>query len=295
MKGLVLTVICSIGMNLSAVAESITDGSVAVAAWSQKEVVIAADSRGTIGNSYHDTECKVRAIGDKLIFAETGRSRLGMDHGWDFYTLAENQFDSLVRNGASDRLAEKLAIVWGEGVKKEFERIGIESVDGIDTGYIATGMFADFENNGELLIYISEVTFKIIPPANLVVIANPPHLDDHSQGKYYSGEVGVADIIHELEADKTPQGKKWADEYWDLVGKSRDKIVAHAIGTVKVVIDGLPKTGIGPNGVPFSKVGTPIAAARLIRGKGIDWPSKGMCCVSEKKTHPQPKKKQSKN
>src|ERR1035437_1107224 len=215
MKWLVLTVICSIWMNLNAIADAGTDGSIVVVAWSQKEVVIAADSRGTIGNSYHDTECKVRALGDNLIFAATGRSRLGMDPGWDIYALAENQFDSLVRKGTSDRLAEKLATVWGEGVKKEFERIGVESVDGIDTGYIATGMFADFEKNGELLIYISEVTFKIVPPANLVVIANPPHLDERSQGKYYSGEVGVADSTHEFEADKTRQGEKWADEYWE--------------------------------------------------------------------------------
>src|SRR5208282_4092999 len=50
------------GGNLSATTKAGTDGSIAVAYWAQDEMVIAADSRGTIGNSYHDTECKVSAL-----------------------------------------------------------------------------------------------------------------------------------------------------------------------------------------------------------------------------------------
>lgn len=77
MKLVIVLVVCSIGVNLSATTEAGTDGSIAVAYWAQDEMVIAADSRGTIGNSYHDTECKVSALGNKLIFAATGRSSLG--------------------------------------------------------------------------------------------------------------------------------------------------------------------------------------------------------------------------
>ena len=58
MKWLITLIVCSIGVNLGASTEAGTDGSIVIAYWSQEEIVFAADSRGTIGNSYHDTECK---------------------------------------------------------------------------------------------------------------------------------------------------------------------------------------------------------------------------------------------
>jgi hypothetical protein len=297
MKWFVFAVICSVGMRLSATTELGIDGSVAIAYWSQNEIVFAADSRGTVGNSYHDTECKVRAFGDKLIFTATGRSSSGFDPGWDMYTLAEAQFRALTRKSTPDRIAEKLATAWGEGVKEEFDRLGIDALGGLKNQFIATGFFADFENDGTLLIYVSEVTFNIIPPSRLIITANPPRLDplSSSQGIHQMGEEGIPEIIGELQAESTPRGKKWRDDIRSAVRQSNDPIATNAMGIVRAVIDGLPKTETDARGARFSKVGPPVAAVRLIKGKGIDWVAKGACCVpSEQKTQPQPKKPQPK-
>jgi hypothetical protein len=164
MKWLITLAVCSIGMNLSASTESGTDGTIVIANWTQKEIVFAADSRGTNGNSYHDTECKVAALGNKLIFAPTGRSRTTADRSWDVDTLAEVQFRALTKKRTPDRIAQKLAAMWGESVKKEFDSLPVEALSGIDDGHIAVGLFADFEKDGTLLIYVSDVNGVLFSP-----------------------------------------------------------------------------------------------------------------------------------
>ncbi len=296
MKLVIVLVVCSIGVNLSATTEAGTDGSIAVAYWAQDEMVIAADSRGTIGNSYHDTECKVSALGNKLIFAATGRSSLGQDPGWDTYTLAKNIFRTLDAEGTTEGLASSLATVWGEEVKEEFEEIGDSALVGINDNYITTGIFGDFESN-TLKVFMSEVTYKIGPDGHANITANVTPAEwklPGGGGNRFIGEGGMWSVLGEMQSAKTSRGEKWNKAFLESA-RADDKLVAEATTMVRIVIEGSPPTRTDKNGVKFSTVGFPIAVVRLRRNKGTDWVAKGACCVlSEQKTQPHPKKPQPK-
>jgi hypothetical protein len=272
MKSVVAVIFC-LGISLSAIAQTESSGTIVYVSWSQNEIAIAADSRQSGAHSYWDTGCKIAAFGNKLIFAMTGRSSPGVDPSWDAYAVASKQFDRITRERTADHLANRLADAWGEDVKAEFERLGDMALGGLDDNHVAIGIFADFEQDGTLLIVVSDVTYeKRLVHSKISVQTEiiPPN----SGNGYF---LGHAEVVSEINAANTPHGIEWHNELRDRVRAKADEVAEEAIGFVDLTIQNLPKTKTDIDGIPFSVVGPPIAAVRLVRGKGIDWVAKGKC------------------
>src|SRR5579863_4036214 len=87
------------------------DGTIIAATGSEKEIVIAADSRKSGTDFYTDDECKISAFGDKIIFAASGRTggRHNPSAFWDAYAIAGEQYKMLTSKGSSENLPFDLA------------------------------------------------------------------------------------------------------------------------------------------------------------------------------------------
>lgn len=255
---------------LRASAQIETHGSIAYADWSQNEIVIAADSRQMSGESYSDTGCKVATLGTKLIFAATGRGRVGT---FDIYALAPKLLPSIPHKGASKELARKMADAWGKQVKDEFQRVGDIAVEGLDPGYVSTGLFADFETDGSLLVAVAKITFDR-KQGGIEVFSHTKIVPTSPATSY---TLGHNEILNELAARATPRGIAWWNTLKSKVGASKDPVAGEAIGVVDLTITNLEKTKLDGNLVRFSEVGPPVAAVRLIRGKSTEWVTKGKC------------------
>jgi hypothetical protein len=83
------------------ICSEIDSGSVFYLDFSQDEITISADSRGTSSLGYHyDTDCKISAFGDKFAFVFAGPVR-GTD--WDAHKIARQiwETDSKVTSDAA--------------------------------------------------------------------------------------------------------------------------------------------------------------------------------------------------
>lgn len=255
-------------------------GSVAMAVWSQDEVAVAADSRVSRSQSYLDSSCKVATFDNKLVFVATGRSSPGADPSWDAYAVGSKEFKKISSKGATDHIALKLADVWGEDARVEFQRLGSKGVGGLDNDLILTGLFTDFEKDGTLLIAMSEVSFEIIQTKRIKVIAHTK-LIPTSKSDSDSVFLGHSEIVNAVNNPQAPEEMKWRTEFvptalrWS--GEHADDVMGKAAAYVELTIEHLPKTKKDAKGVPFSVVGFPVAAVRLIRGKNVDWIARGRC------------------
>lgn len=258
---------------LRATAQTETHGSISLADWSQDEIVIAADSRQVKGNTYTDTGCKVATLGNKLIFTATGRSQLGVDPTWNAYTLAPKLLPRTSRKGASKQLAVKMADAWGTQVKDEFQRFGSIALFGLNPSYVTTGLFADFETDGSLVIAVAKITYEI-KAGQLKVSSQTTVVSGDSANSYL---LGHNEILSEMAAGITPRALAWHRALKSRVEASKDQVAEEAIGAVELTILNLEKTKTDIKGVPFSEVGLPVAAVRLIRGKSAEWVAKGKC------------------
>jgi hypothetical protein len=271
MKTIIVSLLCA-GLCLCAIAQIESGGSVAYAGWSEDEIVIAADSRESGSNSYSDTSCKISAFGNKLIFAATGRYRPPHEPFWNVHAVASNNFFWITRKNTTDHLAKRLADIWGQYVKVEFQRRGTSALAGLEDNHVAVGIFADFEEDGTLLIVVSDVTYEknfIYPKISTLTSVIP--IDKQAY------VMGHRDIVDETSAAKTPNGIKWLNELHARMQTATDQIAGEAIGLVNLTIDNLPKGNIGIGGTPFSVVGPPVAAVRLMRGKEVEWIARGKC------------------
>jgi hypothetical protein len=77
--------------SLPATCSEICCGSVFYLDFSQDEITISADSRGTSSlGSHFDTDCKISAFGDKFVFVFVGAVR---SDGWDAHTVARQVWE----------------------------------------------------------------------------------------------------------------------------------------------------------------------------------------------------------
>jgi hypothetical protein len=258
---------------LSAIAQQDSSGSIGIASWSDDEITIAADSRQTTGNRYSDTSCKISAFGNKLVFVATGRSKIGIDPTWDGYAASGVQYCRLASKGTTNRLAYALATMWGEDVKKEFERYGTLAIAGLDDQHVMTGFFADFERDGTLLMVVEEVTYEILPQG--IVIKAHSTIYPTSPG--HISYLGHPAVVIEEQAGKTLQAIAWQDAIHARKRVAKDPVAEEAISLVELTIANLPKDKVDANGIPFSVVGKPVAALRLTRSNGVEWLAQGKC------------------
>src|SRR5271167_886932 len=86
---------------------------------SQNEIVVAADSRSIIDGKELDDSCKIRALGNELIFSTAGEA--GVVNKWDSFTIAENLFRRLSQEKAAEPVPIRLANAWGNEVKSKLK------------------------------------------------------------------------------------------------------------------------------------------------------------------------------
>jgi hypothetical protein len=254
-----------------------TDGSILFANWTQNEIVFAADSRRNGVHNYQDTQCKLGGFGDKIIFGATGRraNPAAPASPWDIYAAAKEQFARISHEHITNRIAERFAIAWGDDVKNKFQRFGESAVVGLEDNGIASALFADLEPDETVLIVEERVTYdKISGRFTVSASAKPEVLSIASIGSHGLGKV---EIFNELNEQKTLRSAQWGQTVSKRVKASFDHIAEVPIAVVDLTIKNLPHNHIDAKGVPFSEVGPPVAAVRLRRGAGIDWPEPGTC------------------
>jgi hypothetical protein len=264
-------------MHLNAIGQVESDGTIVVAKWTPETIVVAADSRESRRSSYSDTNCKIAAFGNKLVFSASGRrstrNRMTKAVLWDSFAVARQQYIRLTRKGTPDQLAMALASGWGEAVKKELEKIGGMAIDGLEDYIISNGIFADFDKDGTLSIAVEQVTYEIVD-GKINIILSTDRVDSTKWSSYF---LGHGEIVKEVTAGQTLRAIQWQNETNKLLEAADDKTSAFAIKMVELTIDNFPKTKKDDRGIPFSIMGRPIAVVQLTRGKGVTWIKPGKC------------------
>jgi hypothetical protein len=273
---------------LDAVGQMGADGTIIVINSSQKEIVFAADSRTAFSDSYSDKKCKIRAFGNKILFAASGRNgqqnKITHAHLWDADAFARNAFVAAVKKGAAEHVPEQLASSWGTAMKKQLEQdiaadrsLALANTE--KDGTIALGAFADFEKDGSFLIVVEKLAYSISVDGSITVNAFVDHRATSPEGPYY---IGKGEIIREFDA-KTPRSKEWKRDIEMGMGFSPDPTVFMAKALVRLTIDNYPATRVDAAGKPFSIVGGKIAIAKLTPN-GFDWVDSGNCSQAPSKT-----------
>jgi hypothetical protein len=267
-------------LRLNAIGQMESNGTIVIITASEKELVIAADSRRNSPYSYVDDDCKISAFGNKVIFAASGRAGPRNDptsQFWDAHAIARQQFQRLFASkSTSDTLALELAKAWGMEIKKEIEkrlRRKLKVLAGIDDYAIMTGFFAGVRKDGSVMGVMQAVTYEDMKNGGTQINLPSPRSVASTD---YPAWLGRSEIIRELYAGRTPRSQQWGRKIIEIVRASPDRLAARAIEEVRVTIENLPPEKTDYNGVPFSVVGFPISAIRLT-SEGAEWVEKGNC------------------
>ncbi|MGA8442420.1 MAG: hypothetical protein WB762_14210 [Candidatus Sulfotelmatobacter sp.] len=266
---------------LSAIGQIETSGTVIAIDATQKELVIAADSRrGKTRHSYGDDVCKIATFDNRIIFAASGNTGPSMDPKirlWDAYAIAQQQYRKLaVPKCASDTFIIRLAQAWGVAIKQQMEeglRWHPEAIWEINDNYIISAIFAGVKANGDI-IAVSE-SLSAGPKRNGViqVVLDPVQVLKQSD---YLWVLGVREIIGELTVGKTIRAQQWRRSINAAIKSGGDPLATLATQYVRITIDNLRKTRTDFKGTSFSEVGDPISVLRLTQN-GAEWIQYGNC------------------
>lgn len=164
----VFLLLCCLSEN--AIAQIEADGTIIVINSSQNEIVFAADSRTAFSSSYSDQECKIRAFGNEVLFATSGRggqrNKITHAYVWNANTFAKNAFLAVVKEGPPQHIADQLAGSWGIAMKKQLAQdiaadrsLALANTE--NDGTIALGAFADLEKDGTLLMSLKNLPIPL--------------------------------------------------------------------------------------------------------------------------------------
>lgn len=235
---------------------------------SQKEIVVAADSRAIVGGAIDDNSCKISALGDNLIFAaagETGVTHKSRGLSWDSRTTARDLFLRLSRQRADEPMPIRLAIAWGNEVKTKLKieathnkAISKGKTPGMD---LTSGVFAGFYENAPLIV-VGGITYEV----NSGGVFDPQFSIRSIYRTPQTVILGDTAIAAKLGAPATSRSQRWIRS----LPFSPDPIARFAIGAVNFAIQYSP-TRIGGNGRYVSDIAGPVDAVRLVRFAGPEW------------------------
>lgn len=251
----------------------LVSGTILYAQWSRDEIVLGADSRDVLGDSYADTGCKIAALDGKVIFAAAGRIARTGRHGWDGVTIANREFLRLTSTNSPDPLTRRLAEAWGKAVQSELENAGAAAFAGLDDRHMAAGIFAMFDNTGSLSIAVASLRYETSGDGYPKVIASVQSIPV-KPGAYI---LGHREILDECAQRRTKRAIQWAGEIEQAARSGGDPLVTGTRKVIELTIDNLPRTKIDASGVRFSVVGPPIALILLRRGQRAEWMEPGQC------------------
>lgn len=280
MKWSAIAVCAFLVFRLNAIGQVKPDGSIVVITASEKELVIAADSRRYDPNFYADDTCKISRLSNKIVFTVAGRAGPKVKPGsrfWNAITIARQQFQRLSAKGVSDTLPLELAEAWGVAVKEEIEKSmdrGVNVISGLTDNGILSAIFAGVKRDGSIIAVSEPITYEPINRAGAIrIVMGQPHI---LQPADFPWVLGKWDIVKELVQRKTFRSYAWNQKIEVAVNASQDPIATRAIEEVRLTIENLEPTMIDSKGVRFSGVGFPISALRL-SSKGMEWIRKGNC------------------
>lgn len=263
-----------VGPNAFAQSET---GTVIIIGYSQKKVVIAADSRRISQNGlYHDDGCKIAALEDKIVFAAFGRATSVASDGtfeWDATrearaVLATTQHLQTDRGGGFlDRVAEN----WGRLIGPEISRYTGESEvsDVADGQFLTSGIFAGIDESGALHISLEGISIRKRLGTASQIIVNPPRsviLTKAIQFRPFS----EGDIFDEFMSAKNKRAKQWVRQLTKEAKRTRDADALKAIRLVDLTVRYGAETARAGN-ARVRLVGGKTDAAELVPGGSVQW------------------------
>ena len=284
MRVITLCAILFSGFVLNAAART-EFGTIVVLNSSQNEVVVAADSRSTVGARHFDDRCKITALGNSLLFAASGYTGEGtfdavsgrpLHLRWDTHRIAREEFLRLARERETRAVPLELARAWGGRVTQRVEsdlasdrNSVLASLDG---DVVTSAVFAGFDE-GALLTVTAQITYVLTRRPQLrfqVINVN------RSPRAVFLGEDAVAE---EFVADQTKRAKAWNAEAKTEATSAKDQVAFYSkrFAQLSVRYD----RGKTLNGRIVHDLGGPIDVVRLRRGGGIDWIERKPNCPAD--------------
>lgn len=246
-------------------------GTVVVFGYSKEKVIVAADSRVTFGLEGHDdTQCKVAALGNKVIFATGGVA--GLPDGWTPAAEARRAFEA-VAPGAWD--TGPIANRWAAGAVKRLKAEAAirpeQLIKHTENNILLIGVFAAAQQDDKISVNVRMLTYSqeggsIYIGFDSVVFG--PNVEMDIQG------FGRTEIVDEFVHPVTPRAKReaeqWARESMRFSPDRRDQL--RIIRLVDLTLAYHPRS---------ETMHGPIDAVELRRGGQITWIQRKANCAAE--------------
>lgn len=174
----------------------IVRGTVAVVYYTSGKLIIAADSRAQLDGGdatvHEDNECKVAALGDKIVFVAAGFT--GYDRNgpadklatWRASGEAHEAFSDVLtqlQNKANKSLVALIAARWGERVRShiaDLYAIRPKAItDSLFEGLLTTALFSGADADGHLTVLIVQLRLgtggiEVVGPKEVAANGCPP-------------------------------------------------------------------------------------------------------------------------
>jgi hypothetical protein len=277
MAKIALIVIALLGLNSKAAAQ-LTQGSVAVGYFSDKKLIIAADSRAIDikGGTPDDTKCKIAVLGGKVIFVSTGGAGYSTIEqsdpvqGWNNIDEARRAYEMIV--GKSENASghtRAVANQWAELMVTHFVGLNLfhpdraASIAYVTHGVPTIALFGGRDLSGNLELI--SITITLVPnriPA--VAFGSPPVACTLCV-------IGEADVP--IEFIHVTSGRAKLDaKHWRAFNDSStsDYDIRHTMHFVELT-----------EKYHASNVGGPIDAVQLTREGNLRWLSRKKNCQAD--------------
>lgn len=248
-------------------------GSIVVFAYSQSEIVVAADSRISGANGYHrDDYCKILALDDRLVFTGAGVASHTTPSGqvvWDAFKEASKAFHEAREKRGGANLPKASATGWGTrmvgGINEALKIDQSSATESMEDNRFVTGEFMGFESSSAAIYQVELMFDPGTRQAKQTLTAVP------MRPTLRFGMLGRSEIAREVLADKSDFGKaawqKWIKSESRIPAEDRD--VRLVMYLAQRTVTHSPKEG---------DVGGSIDALKMTR-KGIRWIKRKPGCV----------------
>lgn len=229
-------------------------GTIVVTYFSDDQIAMAADSRGSFNNYFlppNDKQCKLAALGEQIIFASVGTTgwettpRDVFTHRFENTEEAVKAFRFSVKDGERDIL-NRTARAWKEHLASEWKWLAIFNPADVfeaakrGNGKIAQGLFAGRTEDGKLALIEVNIALDM---RRWMLFAS----DGYRGCPRHICATGQPDIAIEYRDELTPRARtenqRWAKER-SLIS-SEDIPSAEAVRLVRLTIEQSESVEVG--------------------------------------------------
>jgi len=184
-------------------------GTVIVLGFSDRKVVLAADSReSTDEGDYRDEGCKISALENKLVFTASGKARIG---DWEATSEARSALQAVgIRQNYTSEHLDTIATKWGTAAgRKIIARLGSEKVK--DGQVLITGVFIGADDIGRT--NIAQQTIRARVSGGSVSFRKSPVVNAYRTPIMNFTAIGEANITDEFKAAVSLRSKEWRAQF----------------------------------------------------------------------------------